>query len=171
MTANLLVGVAGLPGSGKTTLAMALAPQLRASLLSFGDFFRHIGAGADLQTFGREYVIKNKPADVVDEFLAFYAAIPLSRCVIEGIRHVAIWRALQKRAESARLVFIDIEKPALLNRLMARSAIDLNDARRRLDHAVESEVMDLRNAAEIVLKQHSRALAVAAVMDELAKLR
>jgi cytidylate kinase len=164
---RLLVGVAGLPGSGKSTLASELATQLHLELFSFGDFFRSIAAGADVQTFGRDYIANNTAADVVDRFFRFYAIQALRGCVIDGIRHVAIWRAISDRTDCARLVFLDVAEDALLTRLMARSGIGLEGARDRLHHPVEAEASRLRDAAEIVLRQPSRATALHCVIDAL----
>jgi cytidylate kinase len=168
---SLILGISGLPGSGKSTLAAAVATKLGARVLSFGDFFRFISAGADVQSCGRNYVANYKPETVVDEFFRFYAPTrPDVCCVIEGIRHVAIWQALRERAYCARLIFLDVHEKALLGRLVARSMSSVQEARARLDHPVEAAVWELRETADIVLQQPSPHEALARVLDALAEI-
>lgn len=167
MKIRLLVGVAGLPGSGKSTLAAELATRLHLELFSFGDFFRSIAAGTDVQTFGCNYIANNTAADVVDSFFRFYAINAPSGCVIDGIRHIAIWRAISGQTDCARLIFLDVEENTLLTRLEARSDIGCGGARDRLNHPVEAEAALLRDAAEIVLREPSRAEALQRVIDAL----
>lgn len=155
MTLDLIVGIAGLPGSGKTTFADALSLQIQTTVFSFGDFFRAITAGADLPTFGQEYVSKNTPTKVVDEFLRFSSPTNGGSCIIEGVRHVAIWRELRHRAQSARLVFLDVERNTLIKRLMMRSGVGYQEACLRLNHPVEAEVLRLRDVADILVGPES----------------
>lgn len=168
---DLILGIAGLPGAGKSTLARSVAAQIHGRLFSFGNFFRAIAIEPDVQTFGNEYISNNLAAHVVENFLRFYDDIPADgRWVIEGIRHIAIWEALRERTDWARLVFLDVRQQVLLHRLMIRAKITMEEARRRLNHPVEAEVSQLRGTADIVLSEPSQEEALRHVMDALSDL-
>lgn len=103
---GLTIALAGGPGSGKTTVARALADRLGGHVVGFGDFVRLLASQAgegtkrpDLQRLGQDRV-EQDTEDFVRAFLA-WAAPPMRRpLVIEGVRHEAVDRALRAWASS-----------------------------------------------------------------------
>jgi cytidylate kinase len=103
---GLTIALAGGVGSGKTTVARALAHRLGGDVVGFGDYVRVLasqaGAGTerpDLQSLGQSRVDQDTET-FVRAFLA-WAAPPVRRpLVIEGVRHEAVDRALRAWAAS-----------------------------------------------------------------------
>jgi cytidylate kinase len=144
-------------GAGKSTLASSLATSLGWPHTSFGDHVRGVanqrGAGESrevLQQIGEELVSTNLEA--------FTRAV-ISRvawekgCVVEGIRHVQVLRALRTIASPLPifLVFLDIDESVRRQRLrqrgMTNAEIDAADG-----HTTEAQVREtLKQEADIRL--------------------
>jgi cytidylate kinase len=167
---KLLVGIAGLPGSGKTTVARELRSCLKADVISFGDFFRVLAKGEDLQEFGAAYVQSRSAENIVDELLAFYEPRWDRPIVVEGIRHIAIWRALAVRAEKSQLVFLGVERRILERRLAKRGGAAERRTTERFEHRVEAESPKLHAAANTVVRADDVGEAVACIMENLSTL-
>ncbi len=167
---KLLIGIAGLPGSGKTTVAKELSFRLKADVISFGDFFRALARGKDVQEFGAAYVKRRSPDTIIEDIFAFHKPSWDRPIVVEGIRHIAIWQALAVRAEASRLVFLGVERPILERRLALRAEPAERGAPERFEHRVEAESPKLHAAANIVVRADDVRKAVASIMDNLSTL-
>jgi hypothetical protein len=143
---------------------------LKADVLSFGNYFRVIADGNDLQDFGAAYVKSHCPDTIVEDFFAFYKPSWDRPVVVEGIRHIAIWRALAVRAEAARLIFLDVEKQMLQRRLAMRAGGADRAALARFEHPVEAESPKLYAAATIVVTADDLSKAVGLIMDRMSRL-
>lgn len=140
---GLTIALAGGAGSGKTTVACALADRLGGHVAGFGDFVRHLAAQEgtgrpDLQRLGQRRV-EMDPAGFVRAFLA-WAAPPCGSLIIEGVRHEAVDRTLRAWASSEgrgyTLVLIDTSAK---DRAARRTDGDLDGIRAIDEHPVERE--------------------------------
>lgn len=155
---GLTIALAGGAGSGKSTVARAIADRLGAHVAGFGDFVRHLAAEAgegtsraDLQRLGQSCVDMN-PGEFVHEFLA-WAAPPQGPLVIDGVRHHAVDQVLRAWAASNgrdyALVLIDT---AIQDRAARRTGGDLAGIHAIDGHPVEREAThDLPGVADAVV--------------------
>jgi cytidylate kinase len=164
---QMLVGIAGRPGSGKTTVARAVAPKIAARVLSFGHFFRGLAGDSNVQDFGANYIASRSSAAVVEEFLDFYGVAAGEPVIVEGVRHVAIWKALAARAQSAFLIYLHAEQRVLEHRIDIRSSRRDVNAKDRLQHRVESEHNELRELADQVVVSRTVVDSVGKILDSL----
>ena len=154
---GLTIALAGGAGSGKTTVARALADRLGGHVAGFGDFVRDLAAQQEgtghpnLQRFGQSRVERD-PAGFVRAFLA-WAAPPWAPLIIEGVRHEAVDRTLRAWASSEgrpyALVFIDT---SVGDRAVRRTGGDLAGIRAIDEHPVERETArDLPRVADALV--------------------
>ena len=152
MKINTLLGIAGPPGSGKTTFANALAKHLGIPCAGFGNFIRSLAGEADLQNVG-QHLVETLPAETfVLKFLQFHGFEGGQSCVVEGVRHVRIWRTLQSFSTRAVLVMLDPPVSIVTERLLMRELSGERLKRRRGDHPVESELYDLKAIADQIIQ-------------------
>jgi cytidylate kinase len=156
---RLIIALSGGPGSGKTTVAGALAAKLGGTAAGFGDYVRHLavagGATTDratLQRIGRE-AVEQDPASFVSGFLD-WAKITLDKpVIIEGVRHVAIDAALRAWAQGLGrrylLILLDVSAE---DRAERRCKGDVEALRHIDEHAVERETVEaLPSKAELIV--------------------
>lgn len=156
---GLTIALAGGAGSGKTTVAGALADRLGTQVAGFGDFVRHIASQAgresgreELQRIGQERVERD-PEGFVQSFLSWAAPLPGSPLIVEGVRHEAIDRALRAWAltqdRDYALVLLDTPER---HRASRRTGGDLARIRAIDGHPVERETVEaLPCVAEVIV--------------------
>lgn len=126
---RLIVAFSGLPGSGKTTLAGALAKRLNATLFSFGNYVRSLAAAegvevdrAALQNIGEREVAAGAGAFVAAAMSTISPG--WSTLIIDGIRHQSVLNELRNLAAthgiSFTLVHVTATERDRLGRLRAR---------------------------------------------------
>lgn len=160
-----LIGISGFPGSGKTTIARALSRRLNIPLFSFGAFIRRKTTDPDLQAFGQQYVRQSGERAFVEDFLAFNTVTSETSCVVEGVRHRGVWRALGEKAESQLLVFLNTPTELLYERLRQRSDLLQTTEIARLSHPVEGEVAKLYELADLIVSGQDVEATVALIVD------
>jgi cytidylate kinase len=126
---RLIIAISGLPGTGKTTAAHALAMHLGGTFLSFGGYVRELVKArgfapdrATLQTIG-DGAVSADPQAFLEGVLANVAS-DWTHLIIEGVRHASILAELRKFAvrEGAvlKLVHLYTAEPTRLRRLKVR---------------------------------------------------
>lgn len=156
---GLTIAIAGGAGSGKTTVAHALADRLGGQVAGFGDFVRLLASQAgrqsersDLQRLGQERV-EQDPDDFVRAFLAWAAPSKWRPLIIEGVRHGTVDRALRAWASSEgrdyALILIDT---SAVERAMRRTGGNLAGIHTIDSHLVERETaQSLPRVAEAIV--------------------
>lgn len=153
--AGWLVLIAGPVRSGKSSLATYIAGQLDGMLVRFGDAVRQRALDLGLpperaswQRLGERWVDED-PAGLCDVVLAPTAGRAL--VVVDGVRHVHIYRLLRERAAGRRLVLIYVHADVALRRTrLGDDGLTGEEIDEVLAHSTEAEAPRLRSAADIV---------------------
>lgn len=160
-----LVGIAGQTGSGKTTLAQELKKTLQAELVSFGAFVRAqaLERGLSLERstlleLGETLIEEHGPEEFVARVVLFHLRDVFlghqpTLLVVEGIRHVEIWEAIQRQYQKTYLVYLDVPETIRVRRVQERDSIDSASAFKILHHSMEKGVRKLLSRADLVVKQ------------------
>jgi cytidylate kinase len=146
---SLMLCFSGQIGSGKSSVSTAVAAALGWRRAGFGDYLRSEIArlGGDpndrkaLQDLGQKRVEDDSTAFCRD-VLAAAGFQPGDDFVIDGIRHVAIFRVLTAVAKpsEAHLLFLGAAETTRNVRIQSRS--DAQDFTRASGHRVETELQD-----------------------------
>jgi len=156
----MIVALAGAIGSGKTTLARALADRLGWPTASFGDYVREqarrrgldLGSRKVLQDLGQSLVEENPERFLAEalEWMDYDAAAGL---VLDGLRHESVWQALRARSEKLPerpvvLLFLDTPEDVRHARLRDRGLDDAAIATADGHRAEQDLTAHLRAAAD-----------------------
>jgi dephospho-CoA kinase len=166
-----IVGIAGAIGSGKSELSRALARELDAERLSFGDLvLREAKAHGvkptreNLQHLGEQLIDELGAPGFVRRVLTDRP--PGDLLIVDGVRHLAIDEALRKIAAQYVLVFVSVDDETRRRRLAAREGHDVDLA--VLDqHSTEREVPLLSERAATVVDGTDSAAAAERVRELL----
>ena len=157
----MFVGIAGKIASGKSTLARAVAVRLDARRLGFGDYVRAIAESKGLNPSDRnvlqelgQALATRDPSAFVGGLLSLADCDPAQDIVIDGVRHVPIWKEIEAiAARSARatfLVFLDMPEETRQQRLAARG-LDRETADAFDRHGSEADLRaHLRGIADLI---------------------
>lgn len=159
MTSVHIVGLAGVPGSGKSAVAKSLSGALGWQSASFGAYVRSIaeqrGLSRDrkvLQDLGEALIQELGWKDFCRDTLNYVHWTTGESGVIDGVRHKEAWDTLQDqlRPDRASLVFIDVPPATAESRLAGRGEyLALEEL---LDHPNESQSYSvLRVNADLVV--------------------
>jgi len=164
-----IVGIAGQIGSGKTSLAKELCKRLNWQLISFGSFVRSEAnrrglkiERAALQQLGENLISEFGPAEFVRQVLC--SNKPFSNIVIDGIRHVEIWQAIQSVAQKGILVYLDVPEEVRIARLHERDDSDIDSIKLAMLHPMGKNIYLLRQYSNLVLFDETIESMVAQVM-------
>ena len=156
-----LVCIGGSAGTGKSTLASALADHFRVKRASFSDVLRedawHEGiprTRANLQDLGRAR-IQAGWSPFVEAVTRKVGWPPPCPAVIEGVRHPDAIRECRRQAGDlpVLLVYLEATEDVRDQRIGARARGPGDPARPTIDaHEVEREIAHLRSLADLVLK-------------------
>jgi cytidylate kinase len=157
---RLIIALSGLPGTGKTTLARALAEKLNGAYLGFGDHVRKLAREQDrasdrssLQDLG-ETLVRDDPQGFTNGVLA-QAPHDWKVLVVDGVRHLSVLDVLRDYARqsdaSLQLIHLTVDMPVRIDRIVARGA-DPSTAPTAERHASERDVSQrLADSANICL--------------------
>jgi dephospho-CoA kinase len=158
----MIIAIAGPIGSGKTTLARALADCLGAKTVGFGDFVRSKaraqGLGDSdrqvLQDLGNSLVIADA-AGFLDEALHWAGHKTGDDLLLDGLRHSSVWEALAARQpqglEPVKLVFVDVHEHERHRRLLERGLTPAEIATAEAHPAERDVNLRLRAEADLLL--------------------
>jgi adenylate kinase len=149
MTFTDVIGLTGSLGSGKTTLAKRLADALSCKTVGFGTYVRLEAQRRELsddrkilQDLGAELLEANPLAfcKSVIGLADWQPGVPL---IIEGIRHAEILPVIEDAISPSKLilVYIEIDKDKLLERIEKRGTEDLTKIKEYQEHSTEIQVM------------------------------
>lgn len=149
-----VVGLAGRPGSGKSTIACNLAEQHGFGRTSFGNVVR---GEASVRGLGESIAaLQELGLSLIEEWgwrrfcKAVLSRAKDTRCVVvDGVRHSAAVSTLRDLVSPATftLVFVDIDEDTRCRRLADRGYT--RDSYAGIDrHPVEKEILNLRSQAD-----------------------
>lgn len=170
---EVAVGIAGRIGSGKTSLAVALAERLTCPRASFGDYVRSVATERGLDGSQREVLQEVGDDLIAAGWDAFCKAVLRSAgysggsVVVDGVRHPNAARTMQKLVAPTRwsLVAVESEEAARRSRLAARG-VDQAGTTRADAHPNESHVMSVMASADLIVSGDSTVAEAANVVME-----
>lgn len=155
----MIICIAGAIASGKSTLSKALETALNARAVGFGDYIRERAreSGADasdrkqLQDLGQE-LVEEDPQLFVDKVLTWAGHRPSATIILDGVRHLSVWRALQQRAtsEPVWLLFLQVGDDERRRRARGRG-FNAQEISEMEAHPAECDVPALQAVADLVL--------------------
>ncbi|MDQ3694453.1 MAG: AAA family ATPase [Chloroflexota bacterium] len=157
---DLVIAFAGAIGSGKTTLSNAVCEALDCPRVGFGDYVRQVARSRGLDD--SRQVLQNVGASLVDGGVDRLCRAVLSQAdwrpgtslVIDGVRHVEVMESLRRLVAPSelRLVFVAVDDPTRLSRLVTEDIADKHDLDRVDDHSTEAQVRSaLPTIADLVV--------------------
>lgn len=156
---------AGQIGSGKTTYAKALAREMGAIYINFGDIIRKIAAnqGKDkyretLQKIGQDILINKGAYNLVSSLDDYYADIKSGKSIVfDGVRHREVLDAINRTFGESKLLFVKSKELERWERYNKRTneALTLHDFKKVCSKPVESEIYSLLDNADYVIDNNN----------------
>src|SRR5207245_246409 len=87
--------------------------------------------------------------------------------ILEGVRSVEIWQAVQKQALKSVLIYLDIDENKRIERLFERDNLDVTAIRGVMQHSMEANTPELRSHASLLLYSSPVEVMVSEVITEL----
>jgi dephospho-CoA kinase len=168
-TTPLVIGLAGHKGSGKSTIAAALAQEFRGTVASFGQYVRQHAAtnnAIELADLGAQLLSNQGPEHFLQNAIAASGWDRQRTLVIEGIRHTKILDAVRTQFPTAHIVFITTPNAERAQRLERRDALPARVIQQLAEHSTEVEVQDLACRADQVVDGTSTAEEIAAAITQ-----
>lgn len=156
------IGISGRIGSGKTSLAVALAERLNCPRASFGDYVRSVATDRGLDASQREALQQVGDDLIAAGWEAFCAAVLSSAgysggsVVVDGIRHANAAQTMRKLVAPTpwQLVAVDSDDATRRSRLVARGLDEATTINADAHHN-EGEVRAVMASADIIVSSAS----------------
>lgn len=150
--------IAGKTCSGKSYVARKLAECYSLPLWSFGSAIRRISQSLDasydvqsLQDLGQRLINEKGYAGFLEYLIKFESQVEWSSSlIIDGVRHVEMYRALQKRFPCSCLVYCECSQSVQVSRMIARDHISLAQAQKIISHPIECNTDMVESSANYV---------------------
>lgn len=154
-----IIGIAGQIGSGKTSLAQELGKRLNAQKVSFGEFVRSEATRRNirperpaLQELGEKLISELGADSFVRQVLDTVDVHPIM--VLDGVRHVEIWKAICFIAPESILIYLDIPETTRISRLKNRDNLDDESLGKAMSHPMEVNIPLLKNLASVICQEN-----------------
>ncbi len=155
----MILGISGTIASGKTFVSQNILKARPLFYTSFSDVLKRSCEISGqkptrdvLQNLGQQ-MITAKGADGFVDWIIRHIDLPNDNILLDGFRHVAIWRAFQRRYPTARLVFCDVSGPEQIRRICARDNLTPTQAEQIIRHPVEQDVCRLKALSSAVFDE------------------
>jgi dephospho-CoA kinase len=169
----VVIAVAGEIGSGKTTVARALAQALDCQLVSFGSYIRSLAGRTNpndlsrhnLQQLSDEIMASIGPAGLTKSVLTFSGWNRTHSLVIDGIRHPDVLAEIRNSVAPMPvfLIYIDVLPELRYQRVAARDALSRAELAVVDSHSTERDVSTkIRELADLVIAGNRSAEELAA---------
>lgn len=121
----MILALAGLSKSGKSTLAKELVSALGWPMLGFGKYVQHVASSkgialefSALQTLGQS-MVEDDPVGFVHAVFKFGGLAALNDVILDGLRHLEVLTALENYVspEPVIVVLVRVEHEVLSSRL------------------------------------------------------
>jgi hypothetical protein len=145
-----VVALSGRIGSGKSSLAAAVAEQLGAPCVSFGDYVRRVALNLALDPTEREVLqdlgefLVRYPEPLCKKTLESVSYRPGHALVVDGLRHLEVIPPLRALVAPAELVLVHVVAPDSERERRARAGESvLGDVHKLEKHSTEVQVLTL----------------------------
>jgi dephospho-CoA kinase len=151
---RIVVGLAGLRGSGKTTISRTLEERYAFVRTSFGDYVRLVAKSkqmnsdiCSLENLGHQLIEELGWSQFCRKVLA--GTERAERVVVDGIRHLAAISSIRSLIAPAyfSLVFVETEDSIRIKRLLARDGSVEAGLTRKMTH----EIKQLKGESDFIV--------------------
>lgn len=156
------IGIIGRLSSGKTTLARNISEKYSFPIISFGAYLQKYSkerglpvTRQDLQDLGQSF-IDSDSTKFLQEVLLTSSGKDQRICIIEGIRHVAIFESIRELFDNSFFIFCDCPKSLRITRYLNR--VKESDLKKDVEsfntadeHPVECEIDVLKVTCDFVV--------------------
>lgn len=167
-----IVALSGQTGSGKTSLAKELARKLQADFVSFGAFVRAEailrGIETDkltLQNLGQALINELGTDEFIYRVLLYGQANNDGVTVLDGVRSIEIWTAIQRLTLHTFLIYIDVDENKRISRIKSRDKLTASSIQLAMNHPMEIGISTLRRYADLVLEEEPINIMVSKIVD------
>jgi dephospho-CoA kinase len=157
-----IIGLSGQSGAGKTYVAKELARILKIGVVSFCSYVRAEALqrekGTDrvtLQELGQALIDEygcEKFVQRVFHFGGVQNGIPL---LLDGVRHVDIWQAVQKVSMQSALIYFHCDESQRVERLLMRDHLESASVQSIMQQPMDRNIVQLRPIADLVVINES----------------
>ena len=155
-----IIALSGQTGSGKTSLANELSKRHHANFVSFGSFVRaealQRGLEIDkftLQNLGQALIEELGADEFIYRVLLHGQADNDNVTVLDGVRSVEIWTAIQRLTVNTFLIYIDVEEEKRISRIKSRDKLTSSFIELAMNHPMEKGISSLRQHANLILEE------------------
>ena len=169
-----IVALSGQTGSGKTSLAKELSKKLQANFVSFGAFVRTEAILREIETdkltlqnLGQALINELGTDEFIYKVLLYGQATNSSVTVLDGVRSIEIWTAIQRLTLNTFLIYIDVDENKRISRIKSRDKLTASSIQLAMNHPMEIGISTLRRYANLVLEEEPVDIMVSRVVDML----